>query len=80
MQKTIFIFSRSGKIISKISDFGDGLGKYSGISDFGLVDDFLYLLTSPSLFVYKYDLSGRLLQIISTNNNFINELSPFKGG
>ncbi|MFN3998248.1 6-bladed beta-propeller [Algoriphagus sp.] len=80
LQKSIFIFDKSGKIISKISDFGDGPGKYSGISDFGFMDNFLYLLTSPSRFVFKYDLSGKLLQIIPTNNNYMYELSPVNSG
>ena len=80
IQKTIFIFSKSGKIISKISDFGDGPGKYSGISDFVIDDKFLYLLTNPSKFVYKYDLSGKLLQIIPTKDNYIYELTPVNGG
>lgn len=80
VQKTIFIFSKSGKIIGKISDFGDGPGKYSGITDFGLFDDNLYLLTSPSRFIYKYDFYGKLLQIIPTNDNYIFEINPVSGG
>jgi hypothetical protein len=79
-QKTIFIFSRSGKIIGKISDFGDGPGKYSGISDFGVVDTFIYLLTSPSKYLYKYDFFGELIEIVPTNGNYIYEIGPSKNG
>ena len=79
-QKTIFIFNKSGNAVGKISDFGDGPGKYSGISDFNISDNFIYLLTSPSKFVYKYDFSGNLIQIIPTNNSYIYELIHVSGG
>jgi hypothetical protein len=80
IQKTILIFSNNGEIISKISDFGEGPGKYSGISDFIVDDNFIYLLTSPSKFVYKYDSNGKLIQVIPTNDNYIYEFYPVKDG
>lgn len=79
-QKTIFIFNKTGQAVGKISDFGDGPGKYSGISDFNISDDFIYLLTSPSKFVYKYDFLGNQIQIIPTNNNYMYELIHVSGG
>lgn len=79
-QKSIFIFTDSGEISGKISDFGDGPGKYSGISDFEIYDGYIYLLTSPSRFVYKYDLDGNLIETISTNRNYIYELNKVDNG
>lgn len=73
-QKTIFIFSLAGDAIGKISDFGDGPGKYPGISDFDVQNDCIWLLTSPSKSVFKYDFSGNLLEIKSTNGNYMREL------
>jgi hypothetical protein len=72
-QKSIFIFDMSGNFLDKIADFGEGPGKYTGISDFFIFKESLYLLTNPSRYIYEYNLDGDLLKIISTNGNYLEE-------
>lgn len=77
-QKSIFIFDSFGKIINKIADFGEGPGKYQGILDFGINNEFIYCLTDPSKYIYKYDFFGRLIEIIPTNDSFFKEVRLFQ--
>lgn len=72
LQKSIFIFDHTGKAKNKIADFGEGPGKYSGISDFDVSGEFLYLLTSPPKEMNLYDLSGNYIQSIPTGGKFLN--------
>ncbi|GHB34168.1 6-bladed beta-propeller [Mongoliitalea lutea] len=79
IQKAIFLFDFSGKFISKIDDFGDGPGKYNGISDFFIQEDEILVLTNPSSSVFTYDLNGNLIGVLDTNKNYINEFESLNG-
>lgn len=79
-QKSVFIFDLLGNYITKIAEFGEGPGKYSGISDFLVKDEFMYLLTEPRRSIYKYNLNGDFIQEIKTNDHYFYEFEMVSKG
>ncbi|GHT49438.1 6-bladed beta-propeller [Bacteroidia bacterium] len=61
LQKTLLVFSDTGKFLWKINNKGNGPGEYSAIIDFDLNNDKLYLF-DPNRNVLEYDLSGNFIK------------------
>jgi hypothetical protein len=60
-QRTLLVFTDTGKFLWKINNKGNGPGEYNKIIDFDLNNDKLYLF-DPNRNVLEYDLSGNFIK------------------
>ncbi|MGL5682493.1 MAG: 6-bladed beta-propeller [Marinifilaceae bacterium] len=64
----VVVFDNQGKYISKIDKKGRGYGEYLGISDIGIFDNRLYILSGYNKMIYVYNFSGDFLDNIKLND------------
>jgi len=64
ISKAIFCFNESGRFKFKIHSVGRGPEDYKSIDDFSIHDDYIYLLDVSLKKILKYNLNGKLTNII----------------
>jgi hypothetical protein len=70
--KSIYIFSKEGSLISKVSKIGRGPGEYTQVSDFDIDpgEKSIYILDWPSKKMNIYDYKTNFLRSISLTDRF----------
>ncbi len=72
MQEALFLFDINGNILNTIKNIGRGPGEYLSISDYNIIDNYLYILTNRAN-IDKYTLQGEFIERIGTSDNFIDQ-------
>lgn len=60
-QNTIFAFNMKGHFIHKYSHIGQGEGEYPYLSDFGVYNGYLYILSRFNKCIYQYSLDDKYI-------------------
>lgn len=68
LNRSIFIFTKSGGYVSKISQYGSGPNEYVELSDFDVKNGLIYVLSNPNKKILIFNKTGKCLKTIGLND------------